>query len=405
MRFLQENKILIGYKARQNWQTHLQEAMSNLKGGKLWIHCASLGEFEQGRPLIERIKHEMPHLKIILTFFSPSGYEVRKNFPFADWVGYMPYDTPANARNFVEIVRPVAAIFVKYEFWLNHLAALSKKNIPHYVVSAIFRPDNVFFAWYGGIFRHALRQFSHIFVQDHASAKLLEKININQVTVAPDTRFDRVLATREHATMLPVIAQFAQQHRLCIAGSTWPADEHDILLPYINNITQADLKFVIAPHEITPSHLSSLENALKLPYLRYSQAAQATAQQLHAAKVLLIDNIGMLSSCYQYGHFAYIGGGFGKGIHNILEAAVFGLPIIFGTRYQKFAEAHDLIELGGAFSVTNQQDFRTLADRLLASSSFWQNAATASKQYVDNRAGGTDIIWKHIADECLLPKK
>jgi 3-deoxy-D-manno-octulosonic-acid transferase len=367
--------------------------------GLVWVHCASLGEFEQGRPLIEKLKVKDPELKILLTFFSPSGYEIRKNYSGADYIFYLPIDTPANAKKFIELIKPKMVFFIKYEFWFNYLDELKHKNIPTYLVSGIFREEQYFFRSYGFWFRKQLSAFSHFYLQDEISVELLRSINYNNVTLAGDTRFDRVFEIAQTVKSIPLIEQFKDENDVLIAGSTWPEDEKIISDWYLKTQEsriknqEHNYKLIIVPHEIDEQHIQSIidqfSNAIAL---RYSQTNSTNVKD---AQVLIIDNIGMLSSLYQYGSIAFIGGGFGKGIHNILEAATFGLPIMFGTNYQKFQEAKELIHLGGAFSINDVSGFEKTI-QLLDDKLVLQTASHGAKYYVQGRVGATDKILSSI---------
>ena len=314
----------------------------------IWVHVASLGEFEQGRPIIEQIKAEHPEYKILLTFYSPSGYEIRKNYQGADYIFYLPLDTPSNAKRFLDIVNPKVAVFVKYEYWINMLSQLRARAIRTFIVSAIFRKDSIFFRSYGNMWRKALDTFETIFVQDEASKQLLSTIGKENVVVAGDTRFDRVAQIAAAAKKIDTIEQFKGQSRLFVAGSTWGEDEELIVRLANENPT---IKFVIAPHEMEESRMAKIAQTAEHGAVRYTQyTAQDSDNQ-----ILILDTMGMLSSVYGYADFSYIGGGFGVGIHNTLEAATFGLPIAFGPNYHKFKEARDMIALGAATSITDYQ--------------------------------------------------
>ena len=357
----------------------------------IWFHAASLGEFEQGRPVIEALKLKRPDYKILVTFFSPSGYEIRKNYAGADIICYLPIDFSWHAKRFVDIVKPSAVYFIKYEFWHNYIHEVSKRNIPLYCISGIFREEQMFFKWYGGWFRNTLRKFFHFYVQNNVSRELLQRINIQCVEVSGDTRFDRVFDIAKSVKELPIVTSFAANYKTLIAGSTWPADE-DLLIQFINS-TSFDCKFIIAPHEIHESGIQRIISLLKVEAVRYSQAANKDISQY---KVLVIDNIGMLSSIYQYGIISYIGGGFGKGIHNTLEAATFGLPVIFGPKYLKFKEAVDLVEKQGAFNIEKYEDLRSVLDALLGDDKKRSNASTTCKEYVTTNVGATERILKNV---------
>lgn len=360
------------------------------KASYIWFHASSLGEFEQGRPMIEKIKKELPDSKIILTFFSPSGYEVRKNYPLADLICYLPFDTKSNVNRFLNIVNPQKAIFIKYEFWLNYLEALHKRGIPTYIISAIFRSRQLFFKPHGGWYRRMLHYFNHLYLQDQNSKQLLNSIGIEQVTVCGDTRFDRVIDIKNQAKEIPLIESFAQDQKVLIAGSSWAKDE-DIFIDYFNK--RENIKLIIAPHEIHESHLKEIESKLKRPFKRFSQLDSSEIQNTDC---IIIDCFGMLSSIYRYGNVAYIGGGFGTGIHNILEAAVYGMPVIWGPNYAKFREAKDLIKAGGGFSITDKDEFNACCDRFFTDSAYLKETNTKAYQYVANNAGATDIIYADL---------
>jgi len=376
-------------KGRKKWA---EKIAVKIKPGDrvIWVHCASLGEFEQGRPVIEAIKKEMPFHKIILTFFSPSGYEIRKNYDKADCISYLPSDTPANALKFIDLTKPEFVIFVKYEFWNNYISALYRKKIPLYLISGIFRPGQLFFKWYGSFFREMLRKFEKIFVQDQRSCDLLAGIGITQVSMAGDTRFDRVLQIAGSAGKIPQLEQFRGNEKLFLAGSSWGPDEA-IIAAYINRFPEK-MKWVFAPHEIDPLNIERLEKLIKVTCVRYSDFVENSAD----ARVLIIDNIGMLSSAYKYAHIAAIGGGFGKGIHNILEPACWGIPVLFGPNHLKFREAVELIEKGSAKSFSTFDDFKKILDLWLSEEKIYTISAEIASKYVKENAGATEIIIKEI---------
>jgi 3-deoxy-D-manno-octulosonic-acid transferase len=357
----------------------------------VWFHASSLGEFEQGRPLIEELKRRYPEHKVVLTFFSPSGYEVRKNYAGADVVLYLPMDTPRNVSRFLDIVKPEKAVFIKYEFWANYLTDLKKRGIPTYLVSAIFRPQQAFFKWYGGWYRSLLSAFTHLYVQDKPSDELLRSIGVTNVTVAGDTRFDRVAEIAAQAKELPVVEAFAKGRKVLVAGSSWPLDE-DILFDYFNS--NEDLLLIVAPHVTSESHIEDICRKLKRPFARYTKTDEQHAAQ---ADCLIIDCIGLLSSIYRYGQIAYIGGGFGVGIHNVLEAAVYGVPVIFGPNYHKFREACGLIEAGGGFSISESQQYVNLMDKLLQDNSYLVSCGKKSSDFVHGNLGATDLIMHKLA--------
>lgn len=359
-----------------------------------WFHFASLGEFEQGRPVLEAFKEQHPEHAIVVTFFSPSGYEVRKNTPLADAVYYLPLDTAANARQFIDTIDPVIAVFTKYEYWYHFYNEAHQRNIPLYVISAIFRQQQIFFKWYGDLHRKILEKVTRFFVQDEDSKTRLSTIGIHKVMVSGDTRFDRVYANALAPKQLPLIERFKNNARVFIAGSTWPADE-ELIAPLIT--AHPDWKFIFAPHEIPEAKISDLMS--KLPAnstVRFSQI-KVNDQGLSNKQVLVIDNIGMLSSLYQYGDVAYIGGGFGVGIHNTLEAAAFGLPVIFGPNYQKFKEARDLVALGGGFSISDAGQLKAVADQLMNNDAHREQAGAIAKELVQHSKGATEMIMQNIA--------
>jgi 3-deoxy-D-manno-octulosonic-acid transferase len=356
----------------------------------IWVHAASLGEFEQGRPVIEALKNERSDLKIVLTFFSPSGYEVRKNYDKADFIIYLPADTPANARKFIELVNPEFAILVKYEFWNNYISELHRRKIPLYLISGIFRSGQHFFSWYGSFFRGILRKFEMLFVQDHTSLELLAGIGINKVLVTGDTRFDRVVQIASAARDIPQLDQFRGGEKLFLAGSSWKQDE-EIIARYIN-LHPDKLKWVFAPHEIHAENIDRIESLFTVKTVRYSQFGENSSD----ARVLIIDNIGMLSSAYRYAYIAAIGGGFGKGIHNILEAACWGVPVMFGPRFENFREAVELIKEKGAMTFDSFEVFSDILDKWLADEPFYLKSANAASSYVFNNKGATDKILSKI---------
>ena len=363
------------------------------EGGYIWIHASSLGEFEQGRPIIEAIKAHYPEQKIAITFFSPSGYEVRKNYPKADLICYLPFDLPNNVNRFLNILKPKQAIFIKYEFWGNYLNALAKRNIPTYIISAIFRPSQIFFRPYGSYFRRILQNFEHLYVQDENSKKLLKDIGITKVSVTGDTRFDRVLEIRSQAKELPLIEQFSKGNFTLIAGSSWPKDE-EIFIDYFNR--HPEMKLIIAPHEIHEEHIQFILSRLIRTAIRYTQADEKNIQK---ADCIIIDCFGLLSSIYRYGQVAYVGGGFGAGIHNVPEAAVYGIPVIFGPNHKKFKEAKELIIAGGGFSISRSEDFELVMDRLLENKEFLSKAGITAGQYIQNNSGASKKILKELYPE------
>ena len=392
----------------------------------VWFHAASLGEFEQGRPLIEQLKATHPEYKILLTFFSPSGYEVRKNYEGADIVCYLPLDTIRNARRFLRAVHPVMAFFIKYEFWYNYLHILRHRGVPVYSVSSIFRPGQVFFKWYGRNYAKVLHCITHFFVQNEVSLQLLKGIGIDEATVVGDTRFDRVLQIKEQAKKLPIVEAFkgingkgdackddlsedackgALSEDACkdnlsengckgckvfVAGSSWQPDE-DIFIRFFND--HPDWKLIIAPHVIGEDHLAYILDKLQMKAVRYTQATEQSAAE---ARCLIIDCFGLLSTIYRYGEIAYVGGGFGVGIHNVPEAAVWGGPVLFGPNNKRFLEAQDLLACKGSFEVTDYDSFNTIISRLISDDKFRHQCGEASANYVKSRSGATDIIMKSV---------
>jgi len=358
----------------------------------IWFHAASLGEFEQGRPIIEAIKERYPQYKVLLTFFSPSGYDVRKDYPLADIVCYLPFDKKRNVKKFLGIIQPRMAVFIKYEFWYNFLNQLHKRDIPCYIISAIFRKNQIFFRWYGKGMQKILKLYTALFVQDDNSAQLLQGIGISKnVQVCGDTRFDRVIDICKQTKNIEIAEIFAQKatesnQTILVAGSSWPKDE-DIFIPYFN--TTEELKLIIAPHEIHESHLKYIESSLKRPSVRYSQAK---AEDIVNYDCIILDSFGMLSSIYGYGQIAYVGGGFGVGIHNVIEAAVYSIPVIFGPNFKKFIEAAGLIEQGGGYSINSSDTFRGLMDEFLQYHETLETAGQHAGNYVKSKAGAVKNI-------------
>ncbi len=361
----------------------------------IWFHCASLGEFEQGRPLIERLKTQDSRLKILLTFFSPSGYEIRKNYEGADYIFYLPADTPANAKKFISITKPHLAFFIKYEFWFNYLSELKRNDTPTFLVSGILRNDHYFFKWYGASFKKHLNCFTHFFLQDENSKKLLEQSGFTNTTVSGDTRFDRVYELKSKAKKIDLVEKFRSDANLLIVGSSWEKDEQ-ILAHSLQEFKVQSLKFkvIIVPHEIHESHINQVERLFQdFSPTRFSKADE---QNISDKNILIVDTIGMLSSIYQYGHVAFIGGGFTKGIHNILEAATFGLPVLFGPNYNKFKEALDLIQINGAFCVHNSEELSKKLAQLFNDNNTYEKASTIAAKYVNDNKGATDTVYNYI---------
>ena len=400
---------LFNEKVRKMWRGE-REAFKILKqkvdpnAKYIWFHAASLGEFEQGRPLMERIRKDYPQYKILLTFYSPSGYEVRKNYEGADIICYMPVDTRLNAIRFLRLVRPVMAFFIKYEFWSNFLHILKHRNIPTYSVSSIFREDQVFFKWYGRNYAGVLKCFTRFFVQNEESKRLLEGIGIKDVDVVGDTRFDRVLQIKEAAKQLPICEAFRTgvassqsadvphtDFKVFVAGSSWPPDEN-IFIPFFNE--HKDWRLLIAPHVIAEEHLKLILSLIKgKKVVRYTQT---TPEEAAEADVLIIDCFGLLSSMYNYGDVAYIGGGFGVGIHNTLEAAVWNMPVIFGPNNKKFQEAQGLLKSGGGFEINTYEDFSSLMNSLMNDEAFLKQAGDKAGAFVAHLAGATDKVLASV---------
>ena len=382
-------KAKLWVSGRQNWEKELRKKVGKIESS-VWFHFASLGEFEQGRPVLEALKKAEPETNIVISFFSPSGYEIHKNYPLALAVCYLPLDAPSNAATFIEIIKPQYAVFTKYEYWFYFFRTLHQQHIPLYLISGIFRKNQAFFSWYGGFYRQMLGFISYFFVQNEESKTLLNSLGITQVSVNGDTRFDRVAENAKNKKELKEIKAFCGSSKVLVVGSTWPADE-ELLNSIIERYT--DWKFIIAPHEIAEANLQRLEEQLLGKTIRYSNLE---VHKLAVPQVLIIDNIGLLSSLYAFGTIAYIGGGFGKGIHNTLEAAAFGLPVIFGPNYQKFQEAKDLIELKAGYSISNQAELKDCF-KLLQSDTH-KEAGKQAKAYVGEHTGATaQIIEKIIA--------
>ena len=354
----------------------------------IWFHAASLGEFEQGRPLIEALKKEHPEIKICLSFFSPSGYEIRKNYPLADEIVYLPSDTPRHASHWVKRHHFIAAFFIKYEFWFNYMQALAEASIPLYYISLILRPNQYFFKWYGGWFRKQLKTVTHFFVQDEPTSKLLYRIGFQNVTVCGDTRFDRVAAIAKQVKAFPEMEDFIDGRRCIIAGSSWQPDEK-LIAGYIAQLPE-DYCMIIAPHDISESHIRQIQ-------VQFPEAQLYTKLESNKkCKILILNTIGILSQLYQYARFVYIGGGFGVNIHNIQEPVTFGCPVVFGPKYKSFKEAVDLVRLGGAFSISDQEAFNRIFRQLIEDDEFYHKASETCRSYLESQLGATDSIMSHI---------
>ncbi|HEY8917773.1 MAG TPA: glycosyltransferase N-terminal domain-containing protein [Chitinophaga sp.] len=404
-------KAALWLNGRKDWAAQMQKTLAAGTGGPLvWVHAASLGEFEQGRPVLEAFRKQHPGCRLLLTFFSPSGYEVRKNYEGVDYVYYLPLDTRKNARLFLDIVQPKLAIFIKYEFWYHFMNTLYQRQIPAILISGIFRDDQPFFKWYGGLFRRLLQQLTHIFVQNEASRNMLQQIDIKHVTVAGDTRFDRVWALQQEAVERPLVKQFARNRKTVVAGSTWESDEAALFAWWAGHY-EPDRRLVIAPHEINESHIIRLLELFP-GALRYSDLAGTHISHPedvphvdieHPGKVLIIDNIGMLSSLYRYACVAYVGGGFDKdGIHNVLEPATYGKPVVFGPVYQEYAEAVELVALGGAFTVPHEPALSRQMEELLMNDELCTQAGYIAGKYVSESRGATGKILAYIQEKRFL---
>ncbi len=366
----------------------------------VWFHCASLGEFEQGRPVMEAFKETFPNYKILLTFFSPSGYELRKNYPGADYIFYLPIDKPKNARHFIRIFKPKLVVFIKYEYWYNYIKELSKNKIPLFFISAIFRQNQYFFRPGGTWFRNQLQKVTWFQVQEEGSSELLNSIRVFHNQVGGDTRFDRVLRVSKESVSLPVIEDFAIGTGLFVCGSTWPPDE-DIIKDYLTQ--EKGAKVILAPHKIDAEHIAEIQNKFEAfnPTL-YSEASGSIPDN---SRILIINTLGLLSYLYRYGRLAYVGGGFGVGIHNLPEAAVYGLPVIFGPNYQRFREARDLLENGGGFTISDKKSFHQTADMLLHDAEKYQQASKAAAAYVQKQAGATFKAIEKIKEYLVVQQK
>ena len=376
---------------RRDWEEKLQTDLSTKSTRRIWFHCPSLGEFEQGRPVLEQIRRQYPDHCIVLTFFSPSGFNVRKNEPLADIVLYMPLDGPVRSKKFVQLVKPELVFFVKYDFWYYYGKVLHASKIPFFCVSAIFRPSQLFFKPYGKFFRKILTRYTHIFVQDQSSLELLYKSAIPAVTVSGDTRFDRVLENvQRRSDDLNVIAQFTEGGNVLVAGSTWKEDEK-LLAEFLK--AEPSFKLIIAPHELNEAKLDQLQQRFFGKAVRYTQIA---SEGLSGKQVLIIDTIGMLSLIYRFGKYTYVGGGFGRGIHNILEAAVYGKPVFFGPNYKKFREARDLKAMGCGIVVKNSQELLHVFNELQMADELYKSLASKSRKYIEDRKGATEILMNFL---------
>ncbi len=395
--FFNNKKAALWVNGRKNSFAFLHQKFDKNTSPVIWFHCASLGEFEQGKPVMEALKDLYPNYKLLVTFFSPSGYEIRKNYAGADAICYLPMDNAENAKTFLEIVKPSLVIFIKYEFWYYYLTEIKKQGIPLLLVSALFRKNQLFFKSYGDFHRQMLRCFTYIFVQNEASLQRLHAIHYSNAAISGDTRFDRVLQTANSFEPLPLIEQFCAGKKVLVAGSTWTEDDEELDHFVIHH---PQMRFIVAPHDISEERLRECESLYKHT-IRYSQLENATLSV--DSNTLIIDNIGMLSRIYHYADIAYVGGAFGgDGIHNILEAAVFAKPVVFGPEHDNFPETYDLIEAGGAFSVPNALELEKILDRLLTDEDFCVNAGAASKAFVAAGAGATQQVVSFIQEKRLL---
>jgi 3-deoxy-D-manno-octulosonic-acid transferase len=387
---------------RKGLLAHIKQQLASDGRQSIWMHCASLGEFEQGRPALEALKRQYPQFTVIVTFFSPSGYEVRKEYKGADHVFYLPIDTPKNAADFIDIINPALCIFVKYEFWYYYLLQIQQRNIPAVLLSAIFHKEQIFFKWYGGLLRSMLQCFTHIFVQDEASLELLNKIGVTNASVSGDTRFDRVIEVAQEKKAMPIADAFSDGYKIIVAGSTWPKDEE--LLHKALALLPRHWKLILVPHEVNADHIRSIENLFGVDIIKWSSLQEAESN-LHVAKrVLLVDKVGFLTAIYRYGNVAWIGGGFGKaGVHNVLEAAVYGMPCFYGPIFHQFNEAVGLIESGGAFSIATPQSLAESLMQMEESERYTQHAL-AAREYVYENAGATAKVMAWVRGRGLGKK-
>lgn len=374
---------------RRDWLGQLQAWRQAVpaEAQVLWMHCASLGEFEQGRPVLEQLRREHPDLQIVLSFYSPSGYEQRKNYPTANYVCYLPPDGPRRARQWLEVLSPDLIVFVKYEFWYFHLKSAFQRQVPVYLIAGVFRPNQLFFRWYGRAFKAVLSRFAHLYVQTDKDLSLLHAHGIENASAVGDPRVDQVIALAESEVQFPVVNSFRAGHKVLIAGSTWPPGESILLSD--QEWWTADWKLIIAPHDISEGHISQIIKACQIPFVRYS--SNPSEESLRSARILILDTIGMLSRVYRCGDLAYIGGGFGRSIHNTLEPAAHGLPVIFGPRHGKFFEAIRLREMGGAFVINNEEDFREVFDQLQGAEKRARAVNQVLGYLADNRGAASAI--------------
>lgn len=386
------HKANLWIQGRQNIFKKIEESLKSNER-IIWFHCASLGEFEQGRPLIEIIKKERPNYKILVTFFSPSGYEIRKDYEFADYIFYLPSDTAKNAKRFINLVNPEIAIFVKYEFWFNYFTQIRRKNIPLYLISGVFRPNQHFFKLWGAWQRKQLKNISYFFLQDEKSAKMLQSIGIEDFLVSGDTRFDRVSEILIEKTDLPIIQKFKNGEKLLCAGSSWPPDE-DLILDYLKS-NNPELKLILAPHDISKNHINEIKTKFqKFDIAVYSETNEN--EDLNDKQILIIDSIGLLNKIYRYADIAYIGGGFGDAIHNLLEPAVYGIPILYGPNHKHFREAIEMSDGKGGFPIESKDDFADTMKLLLNDSDFYRKHANNAGYYIKSNTGATKLIFEKV---------
>jgi 3-deoxy-D-manno-octulosonic-acid transferase len=385
---------------RKNIFEKMKHGVRDSKSSIVWIHCSSLGEFEQGKPVMEKIKGQYPTHKLLITFFSPSGYEIKKDYAGADHVFYLPMDSQRNARKFLDIVKPTLVVFIKYDYWYYYLSEIRKRKINCLLVSAVFRKNQAFFKWYGGLQRKMLNCFTQIFVQNEESGKLLQSININHCSVSGDTRFDSVVEISEKFEPVPLIESFIHDNKAIVAGSTWPKDE-EFLQTAIHKLESDNIRLIIAPHEIHNTHLDELKKLFPAS-IRFSEL---TSRSSPASNILIVDNIGMLSRLYRYAYITYVGGGFTKdGVHNVLEAAVYGKPVVFGDNYKKYKEAADLVRIGGAISISDSEELYKTLRSLLNDEKGYESRCNASKNYVWRNRGATEKVLNYIEINRLLTR-
>lgn len=393
--FFGNHKAVLWIEGRKDWEEKIRKATPGKEQKRVWFHCASLGEFEQGRPLIEKIKSSNPSIFILLTFFSPSGYEKRKNYEHADLVCYLPVDTKRNAEKFIRLASPSLSVFIKYEFWFHYFSQLKERGVPLLLASAVFRPSQIFFKWYGRFYRNILKNVNHFFVQDKESAELLSRIGLANCTVAGDTRFDRVNEVALQKKKLDIIELFKQDEKIIIAGSTWPEDEK-IFFRTLSTLKKHKFKVIIAPHEVNQKRIQDISEGAKSLFKGEEIDLYSNPANLISSRILIIDNIGLLLHIYSYCEIAWIGGGFGKGIHNILEAAAFGLPVLIGPGYEKFREAKELVSMQGAFEIKNEIEASGIISKLLNDDSFYNKVSRTCNDYVRSNTGATDQIISKI---------